>query len=372
LEVDVKAKNRIPKIYVVCFTGNSGLTDYSVSLCRELAKKGNVVFITSDSYDTVKYRISIPTIKIFRRTRQYPIDVIYFVWYVLRHKPDVVLFQSWLKYPLLEGWIVKLFNLCGIRTALTIHDLLPHYPKQWSKLLHAWYYRCFTELIVHSQRSANGLNEMAVYSKPLVVPHGVYDIFRMNELTRIDVMPLFPEIQEDDFVVLYFGHIEIRKGILEFLAASDLLSAKKIKFLIAGRNDLGSSTSLARKFDAYRKHNNVVIHDHSIAFEDVQRYFIVADVVALPYLEGTTSGVIKLAMAFDKPVIAANVGDLAETLQDWSGILLEKDNLSENLAVAINQLIDSYDSYLSSIARNKSKYSWSVIGEKYFSWILGN
>jgi len=356
-----------PRIFVVCFTGNSGVTDYSVSLCRELVHKGEVTFITADSYDAGKYGAGFPAVKLFRRTRHYPFDILRFVRYVLRHRPDVVLFQSWVKYPLLEGWIVKLFKLAGIRTALTVHDLLPHYPRFWSAPLLAWYYRRFNRLIVHSQRAADGLLGMKVPAKPLVVPHGVYDIFRRGALTRADVLPLFPEIAQDDFVVLFFGHIETRKGILEFLAASELLSgSRKIKFLVAGRNDLGEITPSARKFETYRRCSNVVMHDRSIPFDLVQHYFIVADVVALPYLEGTSSGVMKLAMAFDKPVIATDVGDLAETLKDWPGVLIGTANPGKELAKAVECLRERYDSYLSSVASNKEKYSWSSIGEKYF------
>lgn len=364
-------KNRVPKvIYIACFTGDSGLTDYSISLCRELAKKSNVIFITADSYNVAKYNVNIQTIKLFRRTRHYPLDIVGFIWFVLRNKPDVVLFQSWLKYPLIEGWIIKLFNLFDIRTALTIHDLLPHYPKLWSKKLYAWYYKCFDKLIVHSQRSMNGLEEMGVLTKPLIVPHGIYDIFRLNKLTRSDVISLFPEIHDDDFVVLFFGHIEIRKGVIEFLQASDLLLERKVKFLIAGRNDLGNNTSPARTLDGYRKNKNIIIHDKYIPFDTVQQYFTAADVVVLPYLEGTTSGVMKLAMAFNKPVITTDVGDLAETLEHWPGILLDKGNLSEELAKAINQLYNNYNSYVSSIVQNKNKYNWSTIGKEYFSWIF--
>lgn len=358
------------KIAVVCFTGNSGLTDYSVSLCRELAKTCDITFITADSYDAKKYRVDFPAVKLFRRTRNYPIDIFKFTSYLLQHKPDVVLFESWIKYPLFELVLIKLFKTVGIRTALTIHDLLPHYPKPWSKRLHSWYYNCFDRLIVHSERTADGLLGMEVTAKPLIVPHGVYDIFRLDELKKSDVISRFPEIENDDFVVLFFGHIETRKGIFEFLKASDLLSSNtKIKFLVAGRNDLGGNATFANQFDVYKQHQNVVVHDHSIPFDQVQHYFVMADVVALPYLEGTTSGIMKLAMAFDKPVIVADVGDLAETLKDWSGILLNGVNLDNEIQAAISNIYLQYDNYLKSIKTNKNKYCWTTIGEKYFEYL---
>lgn len=355
------------KIYVVCFTGNSGLTDYSVSLCRELDDKAEVTFISAASYDSARYRVDFPAVRLFRRTRQYPIDILRFIAYVLRGRPDVVLWQSWLKYPLLEGWIVRLFKRFGIRTALSIHDLLPHTHGRFSAPVHAWFYRSFDVLIAHSQRASEGLARMGVPTVPLVVPHGVYDIFKLDALTRDDVLPSFPEIDKDDFVVLFFGHIETRKGILEFLEASRILSAKKnIKFIVAGRNDLGRKNPAARKFETYRVQENVILHDYSIPFDQVQRYFVLAHAVALPYLEGTTSGVMKLAMAFERPVITTDVGDFSETLNDWSGIALGPGKIAEGLAEAVERLHDDYGAYLSRIEHLKNKYSWQTIGGQYF------
>ena len=97
--------NKRLKIAVVSFTGDSGLTDYSVSLCRELDHLSDVSFITAESYGAERYRVNFPAVKIFRRTRHYPIDIFRFVFYVLKDKPDVVLFESWIKYPLIESLI---------------------------------------------------------------------------------------------------------------------------------------------------------------------------------------------------------------------------------------------------------------------------
>jgi glycosyltransferase involved in cell wall biosynthesis len=358
-------------IYVVCFTGNSGLTDYSVSLCRELNGSIDATLVTARSYDPDKYRVDFPSLRLFRRTRYYPVDILRFAFHVLRHRPDVVLWQSWLKSPLLEGWIVKLFKRSGIRTALSIHDLLPHYPGPFSRLMHAWFYRTFDALIVHSRRAAEGLVRLGVHTRPLIVPHGVYDIFKLDQLTKDDVLPLFPEVDKDDFVVLFFGNIETRKGILEFLEASDILAAKRnIKFVVAGRNDLGTRNVAAKTFNSYRGRDNVVLHDSSIPFDKVQHYFYLADVVALPYLEGTTSGVMKLAMAFGKPVIASDVGDFSETLKDWSGIVLGPGAVAEEFASGLERVHRDYDRYMSRIESVKSKYSWSEIGNQYLEYLL--
>jgi hypothetical protein len=169
------------RIHVVSFRGTSGLADYAVSLCRELSKLADTTLVTADSYDPARYHVDFPYAHLFRRTRQYPVDLLRYI--VLRTRPDMVLWQSWLKFPMLaEGLVIMLFRLFGIRTALTVHDLLPHEPKPWSKAVCAWFYRRFDKLIAHSERTVQGLAAMHVQTTPLLVPHGIYDIFRLGEL----------------------------------------------------------------------------------------------------------------------------------------------------------------------------------------------
>lgn len=354
---------------MVCFSGNSGLTDYTVSLCSELSKLCDLQMITSTVYEETQYKANFFIEKLFRRTRYYPIDIFRFIFYVNKHKPNVILFESWMKYPLVEWFLIKLFRLNGIRTVLTIHDLLPHYPKPWSKSLLSKFYGCFDKLIVHSHQAALGLKEMVVKSTPLVVPHGVYDIFNLDNLTRRDVMHKFPSVNDDDFVVLFFGYIDNRKGIFEYLAASELLQDKEdIKFLISGASSLKEQS--ITKLESYRDRPNVMLHDMSIPMNEVQHYFSLADAVVLPYLEGTTSGVLKMAIAFGKPIIVTDIGDFSETLEDWPGILIPVDNIPENLSNAILEMQQNKKQYLHKVDNKKEKYQWDVIAKKHMNYFV--
>lgn len=358
------------RIQVVSFTGNSGLTDYAVSLCRELDKLADVTLVTADSYDPARYQVGFPHVHVFRRTRQYPIDILRYLAYTLGTRPDLVLWQSWLKYPLLEGWMVMLLRLFGIRMALTIHDLLPHEPKPWSAVVCAWFYRRFDKLVVHSERSVEGLRAMAVSTPPLLVPHGIYDIFRLAPLTREQARAELPGIGADDFVVLFFGHLDVRKGILEFLRTSALMRDQpRIKFVVAGGRGSTLPAAAAAELDRYKDAPNVILHDHLIPFERVQYYFTAAHAVALPYLEGTTSGVIKLAMAFDRPFIATDIGDFAETLRDWSGLLTEGKAPAAEFADAILRLQADYPRYTAELADKSAKYQWPTIARAHAQYL---
>ncbi|WP_295995292.1 glycosyltransferase family 4 protein [Rugamonas sp.] len=358
------------RIHVVSFSGDSGITDYAVSLCRALDALADVTLVTARSYDPARYQVAFRCHRVFRRTLLYPLDLLRFIAYTLREKPDVVLFQSWLKWPLLEAPLIALLRLAGIRTALTVHDLLPHDPRRWSRAFCAAFYRRFERLVVHSDRAAQGLREMGVTTAPLVVPHGIYDIFRLAPLTRADALRQLPQLDADDFTVLFFGHIDVRKGILEFLRASALLRHEpRIKFVVAGGRGGGMPAAVSAELDRYAGAPNVVLHDTQVPFERVQYYFTAAHAVALPYLEGTTSGVIKLAMAFDRPILATDIGDFAETLRDWSGIVLAGADPAAALAQAIVQMRDGYDSYVAELKANGAKYQWPHIAAAHLRYL---
>ena len=321
--LDVKADAPAHKLAleVVCFTGNSGLTDYSVSLCREVAKRTPVSLYTAESINPQFARMGFKVEHAFRRTRQYFVDVPRYISGVIKRRPDVVLFQAPLKYPALEGIMITALKSAGIKVALTVHDVLPHYPKPWSKTLFAWYYRQFDGLIVHSEAARKAVEAMQVNRPMLSVPHGVYDLFNQTNPSKAAAR-LTLGIAPTDRVVLFFGHLEPRKGLLEFIKTAQLmeLAQPEVKFLIAGGSDMSKhGPAAAQAFEAARHMPNVIMHDRRIPFEEVENYFAASDVVALPYLEGTTSGVLKLAIAFGIPVIATQVGDFSEEIPMGAG-----------------------------------------------------
>jgi glycosyltransferase involved in cell wall biosynthesis len=300
-------------IDIVSFTGNSGLTDYSVSLAREWAKVASVRLVTAHSVsdDYLKFGFSVK--KIFRRSRHLIFDYprVFFL-FIFATTPRVLVFQSWLKLPLIDALLVLLCRARGHRCIGVVHDTLPHHPHRLSGLFLRIYYSSFCGLIAHSEVSQRDLRSMGVRLPINVVPHGVYDIFLTKPKSAREARDVLT-LPQDRAIVLYFGHIDSRKGCLEFLeAASMMRDDQRFFFLMAGRNDLhGEDASLLEK---YRSCSNLRIDDRHIPFEDVQLYFQASDVVALIYREGTTSGVLKLAVCFGNYVLATPVGDLNDAI----------------------------------------------------------
>jgi glycosyltransferase involved in cell wall biosynthesis len=247
-------------------------------------------------------------------------------------KPDLVHVQQgyfWLTFmiPLLERYPL----------VITIHDPVPHLGdyesrKTPTQMFHYGFRRA-DQLIVHGK----SLQKMVINDLKLdahrvhVVPH-----IKLGE--EIGDPDDTHEMYPDNRRVLFFGRIWEYKG-LEYLIRAEPLIAEKVpdvKIVIAGR---GEDFSKYRQMIRYPERFEV--HNKFISEELVRPLFEQASVVALPYVEATQSGVIPLAYAYARPVVATRVGALPDVVDNYqTGILVPPRDV-EALADALVRLLQN-------------------------------
>ena len=107
-----------------------------------------------------------------------------------------------------------------------------------------------------------------------------------------------------------------------------------VRIVIAGAGD---------DFKPYRRMmqtpERFVVHNRFVSAADRDELFRQASVVVLPYVEATQSGVIPVAYAYSKPVVATDVGALREAVEDGNTGLLVPPADPAALAVAILELL---------------------------------
>ncbi|SFJ04642.1 Glycosyltransferase involved in cell wall bisynthesis [Nocardioides psychrotolerans] len=301
-------------VVVVCFTGNSGLTDYSVSMCRELTPAHDVLLMTADSIEPFYRDLGVPVETAFRRSRHYLQDLLRFLRRVPRLNACSVVFQGPLKLSFLDALAVRYLRRRGVVVAVVVHDVVPHAGGRLATASLHFYYRSFPKLIVHSEDAESRLREVGVDGAVLVVPHGRYDIFDVDHLTRAEARAALG-IDPAHRVALFFGNLEERKGLEFFVEAARESTDPALLFLAAGQDFVSAQSPQLR---AVVRGDEVLprlrVDLGRVPHRDVQKYFRAADVVVLPYLEGSTSGVLKLAIAFEVPVLATDVGDIRTEL----------------------------------------------------------
>ncbi len=362
------------EIDIVC-RDRHGLSDYAVSLARAMSQSRRVTIVTSSPLDERFHGLDAEMVLPFRRARHYPIDIWKFIWFYLARRRRTLLFQNWLFVPGFEGLILRLFRLAGHRLFITVHDTLPHHQRPWSRGEISFFYRGFHGLIAHSAASETDLRALGVTAPITVVPHANHDMFITREVTRAEARRRLG-IAADKVVYLQFGHIDTRKGCFEFLeTARRCAGVEEAHFIIAGSNDLRPPDRA--RFDAYRDLPNLSIAEEHVPFDDVQVYFAATDVVAAPYREGTTSGVYRLGVAFGKPVVATEIGDL-------------RDAIARGTAFSIGQgpeVVDRFEAFVRAHLKDLGRFaaealarmreeahsnSWAGAAQKYLALIDAN
>jgi glycosyltransferase involved in cell wall biosynthesis len=99
--------------------------------------------------------------------------------------------------------------------------------------------------------------------------------------------------------------------------------------------------------------------------EQVERYFAAADIVTIPYVSATQSGIVQLAFGFSKPVIVGNVGGLTEVVEHQRNGYLVAPRDPEAIA---NAVLDFYECHreqpmIQNIEQAQSRFSWEAMAE---------
>ncbi|MFC2150700.1 glycosyltransferase family 4 protein, partial [Calditrichota bacterium] len=149
------------------------------------------------------------------------------------------------------------------------------------------------------------------------------------------------------------------KGVEVLLRAlKNCQNIPNFKALIVG--EIYSNQEAIQKRLSELPENMTQLIDTYVPNEEVGDWFTAADVVVLPYLTATQSGVIPIAYQFNRPVIATNVGGLPEVVDEGSTGWLVNPGDPTGLAKAINSFFTELGKpdCQQGIAQIKQRLSW--------------
>jgi len=170
-------------------------------------------------------------------------------------------------------------------------------------------------------------------------------------------------IDDGDPVALYFGFVRPYKGLQHLIEAMPAALARvpDLHLLVVGEFWEGREAC----DEAVRGNglsDRVTIVDRYVPNEEVAGYFESADLVVLPYVSATGSGIVQMAYAFGKPVLTTRVGSLPEVVDDGStGILVEPGDPAA-IASAISDFFESgrAPEFAANIAEASERFSWEA------------
>ena len=275
-------------------------------------------------------------------------------------QPDLVVVRYWLPFmaPCLSSILRIIKKNNHTRIVCIADNIIPHEPKPWDSLLTKYFVKPVDAFITMSEKVLKDLSKFAPGKPSKFIAHPLYDNF--GEKISRDAAREYLKINKTDSIVLFFGFIRKYKGLDILLDAIKILQSNmpSAKLLIAGEfydNPKLYEDQIAR-LDIK---DQLILHTHFIADNEVKYYLCAADVVVQPYRTATQSGVTPLAYHFEIPMIVTNVGGLPEMVPDNKVGLIAEPNAA-SIAQKITEFFEKgVLHFLPHLIEEKKKYSWS-------------
>ena len=358
-----------------------GISHFVGLLYKELAKNNEVSVITfrrqypsiffpgksqlesGDTLEKIPTEILVDSIN--------PINWIKVGNKIKNDSPDLLIYKFWMPFfaPCF-GTISKTAKRNGRTKVLVICDnIIPHENKPGDTTITKYFFKYVDYFVLLSKKVQEDLLKLKPKAKNKILPHPVYSNFG----TPVDKKEArkFLDLPIDEKLILFFGFIRDYKGLDVLLEVMKMLKTElNIKLIIAGEY-YSNEEKYKKIINELGLQNQLYLFTDFISTSEVKYYFSACDAVILPYRDATQSGIVQIAMNFHKPVIATNVGGLAEVISDGStGFIVEKEN-SMKLTTAIENfyLQNKEKQFVSNIIKETDKYSWSKFTEGIFDLI---
>jgi len=346
-------------IFMIEIAGAGGIAHYTYNLLKHFDASCRAILYTGCPYEMADLGEGIEYQCVFRRLKTNPFRVIKLFFDALRLRPAAVHMQL-SQYPVFVLVLIAVFRMLGIRVITTAHNVLPHERSRWQPAIFRAIYGLSQSIVVHSLHSRNELVEMLDVPEDRihVIDHGNYLFFNSGGQ---------PEPRQDEGLrILFFGYIRPYKGLSVLLEALALLKASGDKFClsIVGR-PVEPFEPYEQMIEQYGLSEYVAKHLGYVPMDEVGKHFASTDVVALPYINISQSGVLQLAYAFGKPVIVTRTGGLPEVVVEGESGYVVPPGESEPLAQRLRALArdPARARKMGEYARDlsQSKYSWQHI-----------
>ena len=350
---------KIMKVLIV----STHYAEYTVNLANSLADKADVALVLSkanmDAELAGDYHVSKRIKNVlflggtgFRCGEVLPSSIALVKLYRL-FKPDVVHIQETSSNIIpLVLWLAR-----TKRKVLTIHDYKPHIGQDSRQNLRR-------KMILFLLRK---------YSKHYIV-HGktikedMLDVYGENE---IDVIQHGTVGEDSDVVswvqgeLLFFGRIEKYKGLGVLLDSLKILDKNSVDYHLT---IAGKGSDAHNHINTIRNNKKITFLNEYISCDHIQKLMEQANIVVLPYIEATQSGVAAMAINYNRPIVSSDVGCIRDMIVEGkNGELVDKED-PESLAYSIMKILQNpglTKSYIEGAIEIKNeRLNWKVLAEE--------
>jgi len=243
-------------------------------------------------------------------------------------KPNIIVLQWWTSSVAHMHLLLRLFSSLTNRPKIIIefHEVVDPFEESilpirlYSKITGKVLRKNLDAYITHSESDKQLVSDRYAIDpeKIHVIPLGLFDQYGelLNEKEAKGILSI-----SEEFTILSFGLIRKYKGIPYLIRAFEQLPSEileKSRLLIVGEV-WEDRKELLDQIKTSPLREKITLVDEYVSDEKVNVYFSAADVVVLPYLRASQSGIAHIAMSFGKPVVVSEVGGLKESMAGYKG-----------------------------------------------------
>lgn len=349
-----------------------GIAHYTDLLCRALREDGNEVQLYSFKFQYPKLLYKKPQKDMkssgfgtndadFCIHTLNPFNWIKVAGRIKKQKPELIILQWWHPYFAPCFWsICKLLRREKI--LFVCHNVFPHERFPLDRLLTKWTLGCGRYFITQSKMDARDLLSVKHDAVYRVTPHPTYGMFCRQGMSMQKAREQL-QIDQGQRVLLFFGFVRKYKGLQYLLEAMKLLKERDFKVQLWVVGDFGEDKDeYVEQIRTFEIGGQVQMVQGYVPDDEVEKYFAASDLVVLPYLSATQSGIVQIAFGFEKPVLVTEVGGLPDVVTNGKTGYVVEPRSAEMIAEAI---MDYYinnrrEAFVSQIEKEKDRFSWKT------------
>lgn len=370
-----KTRNKIVLIGPV-YPYKGGISHYTGLMYRALCKKYDVTMVSyCFQYPKLLYKkeqrdysndsFKIDETKYLIHTAS-PFNWLHTAKMISAMQPEMVILQWWHPY-FAPCYYVLCRHFKNTKILFLCHNVFPHERFPMDRMLTKAVLRQGDCYIVQSKMDAEDLQTIIENPVFRQTVHPTYNAFRLENMSKEEARNRLG-IRMDKKVLLFFGFVREYKGLKYLIQAmpSIIRHIPDIKLLIVG--DFANEESKRQYVDIIDQAGSkeyITIYDGYIPDKEVEKFFAASDLVVLPYITATQSGIAQIAYGFEKPVVATNVGGLPDVVNDGkTGYIVESEN-ADAIADAVADFFqnDRAVEYAGNVKKEAYRFSWDRMVE---------
>lgn len=332
-----------------------GIAHYTSQLILALEKAGHTVQVVSFSRQYPQWLYpgksdKDPSKINWRISARYTLDPINpLTWrgtvnMIKQQKPDLVIIQWWTTFfaPVYAyfGWLLKRIN---IKAGFIIHNVLPHEQRFFDPYLAKMALSAGHFFIAQTDIEKKRLLQLLPDRNVTVCHLPTYTFLTDRKVPKEEARQKigFPLSQP---FILFFGIVRPYKGLKILLDSMAILkknySARNPFLLVAGEIWENKEEYL-EQINNLNLEDCVRLDDRYIPDEEAAVIFSAADMLVAPYINGTQSAAVGLALGFDLPVIMTEVVAVGVSEENKQISRVVKNGDAEDLARAMQDEINN-------------------------------